>query len=68
MSEYRIDIADIISSQIEIALKKEYDRGWSDCMKYYWSKREEEYKSEQVIGVNGSMSDSKSEGTGSNPV
>ena len=44
MSEYRKDIADIISSQIETALKKEYDRGWNECMKYYWAKREEEDK------------------------
>ena len=44
MSEHRKDIADIISSQIETALKKEYDRGWSECMKYYWAKREEEDK------------------------
>ena len=27
------------SSQKEKALEKEYDRGWDECMKYYWSKK-----------------------------
>ena len=36
----RNDIADMISAQIKEALKKEYDRGWNDCMEYYWRKRE----------------------------
>jgi regulator of replication initiation timing len=36
----RNDLADMISAQIQVALKKEYDRGWSACMEYYWSKRE----------------------------
>ena len=40
MSTYREDIAELISAQIEKALEKEYDRGWNECMKYYWSKRE----------------------------
>ena len=40
MSTYREDIAELISAQIEKALEKEYDRGWDECMKYYWSKRE----------------------------
>ncbi len=31
----REDIADMISAQIKEALKKEYNRGWDDCMKYY---------------------------------
>ena len=39
MSTYREDIAEIISTQIEKALEKEYDRGWDECMKYYWSKK-----------------------------
>jgi len=36
----REDIADMISAQIKEALKKEYNRGWDDCMKYYWKQRE----------------------------
>ena len=40
MSIYREDIAEIISAQIQVALEKEYDRGWKECMEYYWSKRE----------------------------
>ncbi len=40
MSTYREDIAELISAQIEKALEKEYDRGWKECMEYYWSKRE----------------------------
>lgn len=40
MSTYREDIAELISAQIEKALEKEYNRGWDECMKYYWSKRE----------------------------
>ena len=39
MSTYREDVAELISTQIEKALEKEYDRGWDECMKYYWSKR-----------------------------
>ena len=42
MSTHREDVADLISAQIQVALKKEYDRGWNDCMEYYWSKREME--------------------------
>lgn len=40
MSTYREDVAELISAQIEKALEKEYDRGWNECMQYYWSKRE----------------------------
>ena len=40
MSTYREDIAELISAQIEKALEIEYNRGWDECMKYYWSKRE----------------------------
>ena len=40
MSTYREDIAEMISAQIQVALEREYDRGWPECMKYYWSKRE----------------------------
>lgn len=43
MSTYREDIAELISAQIvasfEKALEKEYNRGWDECMKYYWSKK-----------------------------
>ena len=44
MSTYREDIAELISAQIEKALEKEYNRGWDECMKYYWSKK---YKEEE---------------------
>ena len=40
MSTHREDVADLISAQIQVALEKEYDRGWKECMQYYWSKRE----------------------------
>ena len=40
MSIYREDVAELISAQIQVALEKEYDRGWKECMEYYWSKRE----------------------------
>ena len=39
MSTYREDVAELISTQIEKALEKEYDRGLDECMKYYWSKK-----------------------------
>ena len=46
MSTYREDIAEMISAQIvasfEKALEKEYNRGWDECMKYYWSKKYKE--------------------------
>ena len=42
MSTYREDIAELISAQIEKALEKEYNRGWDECMKYYWSKKYKE--------------------------
>ena len=50
MSTYREDVADLISVQIEKALEKEYSRGWEECMKYYWSKREidaDDYKEKE---------------------
>ena len=40
MSTHREDVADLISAQIQVALKKEYDRGWKECMEYYWKERE----------------------------
>ena len=40
MSTYREDVAELMSAQIIQALEKEYDRGWKECMEYYWSKRE----------------------------
>ena len=36
----RNDLADMISAQIQVALKKEFDRGWSDCMEYHWKEKE----------------------------
>ena len=44
MSSLREDVADLISAQIKEALKKEYDRGWKECMEYYWKK---EYQEEE---------------------
>ena len=41
-SSYRKDIVDTLGGAITIALQKEYDRGWSECMKYFWNKQEEE--------------------------
>ena len=38
---YRDNITETISGSIKVALKNEYDRGWDDCMKYFWNKREE---------------------------
>ena len=40
MSTYREDIAELISAQIQVALKNEYDRGWKEGMEYYWKQRE----------------------------
>lgn len=40
MSTLRDDVADLIGAQIKEALKKEYSRGWKECMEYYWGKRE----------------------------
>jgi len=39
MSSLREDVADLIGAQIKEALKKEYDRGWKECMEYYWEKK-----------------------------
>ena len=39
MSTYAEDVSELISTQIEVALKKEYNRGWEECIKYYWKKR-----------------------------
>ena len=44
MNTYREDVAELISAQIEKALEKEYDRGWNECMNYYWSKRQVDEK------------------------
>ncbi len=38
MSTLREDVADLIGAQIKEALKKEYDRGWKECMEYFWEK------------------------------
>ena len=47
MSTYREDIAELISAQIQVALEKEYDRGWKECMEYYWKEREINEKLEE---------------------
>jgi hypothetical protein len=39
VSSLREDIADMISAQIKEALKKEYNRGWDDCMKWHSQKK-----------------------------
>ena len=39
---YRKDIVDTLGGAINVALQKEYERGWDDCMKYFWEKREKE--------------------------
>ena len=44
VSSLRENVAEMISAQIQVALKKEYDRGWDECMEYFWSKREIEEK------------------------
>ena len=44
VSSLRENVAEMISAQIQVALKKEYDRGWDDCMEYFWSKREMDEK------------------------
>lgn len=42
MSTLRDDVVDLIGAQIKEALKKEYDRGWKECMEYYWKKENQE--------------------------
>ena len=49
VSSLRENVAEMISAQIQVALKKEYDRGWDDCMEYFWSKREIEEKKVKKI-------------------
>ena len=44
VSSLRENVAEMISAQVQVALKKEYDRGWDDCMEYFWSKREMDEK------------------------
>ena len=39
----------MISAQVQVALKKEYDRGWDDCMEYFWKKREMDEKKVKKI-------------------
>ena len=39
---YRDDVAETLGGAIKVALKKEYDRGWRECMEFYWNKREQE--------------------------
>ena len=42
MSVYREDVSELIAAQILVALEKEYDRGWKECMEYYWNARHKE--------------------------
>ena len=49
VSSLRENVAEMISAQIQVALKKEYDRGWDDCMEYFWSKREMDEKKVKKI-------------------
>ena len=50
MSSLRENVGDVLKASIVEALKKEYDRGWSECMEYFWSKREiEEKKVKKVL-------------------
>ena len=42
MSAYREDVSELIAAQILVALEKEYDRGWKECMEYYWNARHKE--------------------------
>ena len=39
MSTLRDDVAVLIGAQSKEALKKEYDRGWKECMEYFWEKK-----------------------------
>tara|TARA_B100000902_G_C27194699_1_gene855831 strand:+ start:752 stop:931 length:180 start_codon:yes stop_codon:yes gene_type:complete len=36
----RNDLAEMISVQIQAALKKEFERGWQAAMEYHWKERE----------------------------
>ena len=47
MSTYREDVSELIAAQILVALEKEYDRGWKECMEYYWKEREINEKLEE---------------------
>jgi len=49
VSSLRENVAEMISAQVQVALKKEYDRGWDDCMEYFWKKREMDEKKVKKI-------------------
>ena len=49
VNSLRENVAEMISAQIQVALKKEYDRGWKECMEYFWSKREMDEKKVKKI-------------------
>ena len=42
MSSLRENVGDVLKASIVEALKKEYDRGWKECMEYYWKKENQE--------------------------
>ncbi len=44
MSNLRENVGDVLKASIVEALKMEYDRGWKECMEYYWKK---EYQEEE---------------------
>ena len=39
MSNLRENVGDVLKASIVEALKMEYDRGWKECMEYYWEKK-----------------------------
>ena len=42
MSSLRENVGDVLKASIVEALKMEYDRGWKECMEYYWKKENQE--------------------------
>ena len=44
MSTLRENVGDVLKASIVEARRKDYDRGWDECMEYFWSKREIEEK------------------------
>ena len=44
MSTLRENVGDVLKASIVEALRKEYDRGWDECMEYFWKKREMDEK------------------------
>ena len=44
MSTLRENVGDVLKASIVEALRKECDRGWDECMEYFWKKREMDEK------------------------